>query len=226
MFVYFLGKSKKETLRFFSVFGVSMVLFSLAPFVVFGWSPLIILQHWNAHFTVGGGLSFMTFLESLKDSYQLTGGWWIMGWLWVPALGFAAYELRSRIRGFKDLLKSSLALLLIFFLCRSWVSEPNIVLILPMVFILTALRELDHRFLVAIWFLPLLFSLFNTSIAQLFFPSMPAVMDGLLQLSVEYDPARFILRTLVVIAWLVVGWWIVIECFKQRNGTKLEEISN
>jgi hypothetical protein len=215
VFVTLVGRSIKSTLRFFTIFSASMVLFCVAPFALFGWNPAPIFQHWNFHFTVGGGLSFMTFLESLKHSYQLTGNWWIIGWCWVPALGIASYALKPGITGFKDLLKRSVALILVFYLCRAWLSEPNIILILPLVLILTSLTELAPLSLAAMWILPLIFSFFNTSIAQLFFPSMPAVMDALLKLADDYNPARFAIRSAVVIAWLAAGWWTVYNCFKK-----------
>ncbi len=215
VFVYLVGRSIKCTLRYFAVFSASMVLFCVAPFIFLGWSPAVIFQHWDAHFTVGGGLSFMTFLETLGHSYQLAGIWWIVGWLWVPALGIAIYALKPGIHGFKDLLKKSVAMILVFYLCRAWLSEPNIILILPLVLILAYMDELEPLALSAVWVLPLIFGFFNTSIAQLFFPSMPATMDGLLKLAVEFNPARLAIRTAVVIVWLAAGWWIVTSCFKK-----------
>ena len=225
IFVYLAGRSLKRTLRYFAVFSVSMVLFCVVPFFLFGWDPAVIIQHWNFHFTVGGGLSYMTFLETLTRSYQLTGLWWIMGWVWLPALGIATYMLKPGITGFKDLLKKSLALILVFYLCRAWLSEPNIILVLPLVLILTCLNELKPISLAAVWILPLIFAFFNTSLAQLFFPSMPAAMEALLKLAGEYDPARFVLRTVVVITWLAAGGWIVTNCFKKPTILNEERVS-
>ena len=107
IFVYLAGSSLQHTLHYFAVFTISMILFCVAPFVLFGWDPSPILQHWDFHFTVGGGLSFMTFLEYIKWSDQLPGQWWFVGWLWAPALGFATYALKPGIKGLKDLLKKS-----------------------------------------------------------------------------------------------------------------------
>jgi hypothetical protein len=157
----------------------------------------------------------MTFLEYVKWTYQLPGQWWLLGWLWVPALAIATYTLKSGIRGFEDLLKKSVALILVFYLCRAWVSETNLNLILPMVLILVSLNALDRRALEAIWVLPLIFSFINTSLAQLFFPSMPGIMDQLLKWSLEFSTVRYAFRTVVVAVWLFAGWWIVICCFKR-----------
>jgi Gpi18-like mannosyltransferase len=224
IFVYLLGTTCRRTLQYSIIFIVSLVLFCAAPFVLFQWDPSVIFQHWNAHFSVGGGLSFMTFLEALNHSYQLPGSWWIMGWCWVPALCIAAFALKPGINGFKDLLKKSLALILVFFLCRAWLSEPNVILVLPFVLILTCVHELNRLALAAVWILPFAFGLFNTSIAQLFFPSLPAVMDGLLKLAGKYNPLRFALRTVVVIGWLTAGWWIVYKCYKKNKVPHSEKI--
>lgn len=216
VYVYLAGRSIQHALRYFAVLTISIILFSVAPFVLFRWDPSPILQHWNAHFTVGGGLSFMTFLEFTKWSYLIPGQLWFLGWLWVPALGLATYALKPGINGLKDLIKKSAALIMVFYLCRAWLSETNVNLILPFVLILTSINELDRLSLVAVWVLPLLFSFFNTSITQLFFPSMPGLMDKLLSMDVELQTVRYAIRTMIVVLWFAAGWWIVLRCFKRE----------
>ena len=114
-----------------------------------------------------------------------------------------------------DLLKKSTALIMVFFLFRAWLSEPNLILVLPLVLILTSIGDLDRRGLTAVWVIPLIFSFFNTSTFQLLFPSMPALMDRLLQLSEVFRTARLVIRILVVIPWLVAGGWIITNCFNR-----------
>ena len=213
--IFLAGKSLRRTLQYLAVFSLSMLLFCVVPFIIFKWNPSEIFQHWNSQFVVGGGLSFMTFLEYVSWTYQLPGQWWFLGWLWVPALGLAAYALKPGMQGFEDLLKKSTALILVFFLCRAWLSETNLNLILPLVLILVSMHALDRRTLLAIWVLPLIFSFFNTSLAQLFFPSLPGLMDLSLKWSIEFDTARYVIRTVVVVAWLVAGWWTVVQCYKR-----------
>jgi hypothetical protein len=215
VFLYLAGRSFRRTIIFFAAFGLGMLLFCIAPFLLFGWDPSPILQHWNIHFTVGGGLSYMTFLEFLHWSYQLPSGWGFVGWLWVPALGVAAYALKPGINGFKDLLKKSAALILVFFLARAWLSETNINLLLPLIVMLASLGELDALSLAAVWVIPLSFSLINTSLAQLLFPSLPGLMDRLLNLAVKFYLARYALRTAIVIVWIAAGWRIVGQCFRK-----------
>ncbi|MGD0749819.1 MAG: hypothetical protein ABSA23_00245 [Anaerolineales bacterium] len=211
--IFLTGRSLRHTLRYFAIFTLSILLFCVAPFIILRWNPSEIFLHWNSQFVVGGGLSFMTFLEYVKWTYQLPGQWWFLGWLWLPALAIATLALKPGIRGFEDLLKKSTALILVFYLCRAWLSETNINLILPMVLILVSIHALDRRTLIAIWVLPLIFSFFNTSLAQLFFPSMPGLMNLFLKWSVEFSTARYVIRTAIVLVWLLAGWWIVIQCY-------------
>ncbi len=224
--VYLAGSSLVQAIKYFAVFAAGMLLFCVVPFLVLGWDPSPILQHWNAHFAVGGGLSFMTFQEYVTWSYQLAGLWRIAGWVWVPALGFAAFALRRGIHGLPDLLKKSAALILVFFLTRAWLSETNLNLILPFVLILVSINQLDRLSLAAVWVLPLLFSFFNTSLFQLLFPGAPGLMDVLLKLSVDEYIVRYAGRTLLVAAWLILGWRIVLLCFRKSPATPSEvEIS-
>jgi hypothetical protein len=117
-----------------------------------------------------------------------------------------------------DLLKKSLALILIFFLTRTWLSEPNLTLILPMVLILTELGELPKLTLAAVWILPLIFTIFNTSPPQLLFPILPQLMDKLLQLMDVHRAARLVARTIVVIPWLLAGWWMVVHGYRKGSS--------
>lgn len=214
-FVFLAGKSLARTAKYFAVFTLSMLLFCVFPFVLLGWDPSPILLHWNAHFTVGGGLSFMTFLEYVQWSYRLPGPWWFVGWLWVPALGIATYALKPGINGLNGLLRKSVALMMVFFLCRAWLSETNINSILPLAVILVSINELDSLSLAALWVVPLIFSFFNTSIAQLLFPSLSGLMDRLLNLAVEFYTIRYVVRTVIVLAWIAAGWRIVLRCFRR-----------
>lgn len=211
--LYLAGKSARQAFLYSFWFAASLILFCTLPFLVWGWDPTPILRGWNAHFTVGGGLSFMTFFELLTDTYQLPGSWWLMGLAWIPALGIALYTLRHGIFGFTDLLRKSLGMILVFYLTRTWLSEPNILLILTLALILSSIGELNRLAFHALWILPLIFTIFNASPPQLLFLNFPRAMQGLLNLLEEFRRPRLIARTALVIPWLVVGWWIVVACF-------------
>lgn len=219
--VYLVGKSARQTINYLVIFCASVILFCLVPFIVFGWDPTPIIHGWNAHFTVGGGMSYMSFFELLRGSYQLPGQWWLLGLLWVPALGIAILALRPRITGFVDLLKKSTALILVFYLTRTWLSEPNVVLLLPFVLILTSIGELNRLFLAVIWVVPLVFTIFNASPPQLLFPAFPEAMLRMLKGADDLRAARLLIRTVWVIPWQIAGWWMVIILFR-KNPAPIE----
>ncbi len=220
IFVYLYRTSLRDALQYFSIFSLSTIVFVAGPFIIFHWDSSPILQHWNGHFVEGGGISFMTFLELTQNSYLLPGLWWLVGLLWVPALAVAMFAIKPGV-GLLDLLAKSTAMIMIFFLSRSWLSEPNIVLVLPFVLILSSLGVLDRRLLTIVWVLPLVFGFFNTSMFQLLFPSMPALMDRLLQLSDVFRTARLVSRIIVVIPWLVAGGWIVRQCLRDAHVSRV-----
>jgi len=215
-FFYLKRKSLRDALSYYAVLILCGLSFCVLPFWVFRWDASPILQNWNAHFVVGGGLSLLAVLELLQGSYRLPGNWWLVGLLWVPALGIASLMLRGGIVGLRDLIRKSTALLMTFFLTRAWLSEPNLILVLPLVLILTLTGDLNRLALYAIWILPLIFGIANVSAPQLFFPSMPGVMDSLLRWMEEFHTARLVAKVLIVIPWQIAGWWIVRQCFRPR----------
>ena len=215
---YLAQRSPRETLRFAGAFVSSLGILTVAPFLLLGWRAEEILRHWNAHFSVGGGMSAMSLLEVLRDSYQLPGTWWLLGLAWIPALGVGILASRSDGAGFPDLLRRGTALVLIFFLTRTWLSEPNVILILPMVLLLTSLGRLDRRALAAVWVLPLVFTVLNDSPPQLLFPTFPDSIWTFDALAENLRSFRLLARSIVVIPWQLAGWWIVLSCLRRRSG--------
>ncbi len=201
--------------RYYILLLASLILFCVGPFAIFGWDPEIILRNWNAHLIVGGGMSLLSFLELTSGTYALEGVGRVLGIVWLPALAVAAWSLRSRVRQPRGILAASTALVLVFYLTRAWLSEPNILLVLPLVVILVALGDLPSPALTAVWVLPLVFGLFNASLVQLLFPSMPEALGRLLDQGDTYRTARLVARGVVVLPWQAVGWWIVIRLLRR-----------
>lgn len=216
--VYLWGKPWLRLVRYLVTLTVCILLFCIAPFIVLGWDASPILLHWNAQFTVSGGMSLMTLYELLDNTYSLPGMWWLLGVAWLPAILLGVLWMKTGMHGFVDLLKKSLGLILIFFLTRTWLSEPNLTMILPLVLILTSLGELPKLTLTATWLLPLLFTVFNTSPPQLLFPILPELMGKLLQWMDVYRSARLIARMVIVVPWQMAGWWMVTHCLRKTTS--------
>jgi hypothetical protein len=217
--IYLLRRSPRQAVRYGAACAVGVAVCGVLPFAVFGWDPTTVLRHLNAHFVMTGTLSFMTVVRLFRDPLLMQGHWWLLGLLWIPALACATViVVRRGVDGFDDLLKKSTALILVFFLTRTWLAEPNVVLILPLVLILTSLGALDRRALTAVWVIPLLYTVANASPLQLLFVAFPDAMATSLSAfsSVSgYGSILLALRAALVIAWQVAGWWIVISCFRR-----------
>jgi Gpi18-like mannosyltransferase len=213
--VYLWGSPWKRLIRYMLILIISLFVFCVLPFFIFRWDVAPILHGWNAQFSVSGGMSLTTLYELIADTYLLPGYWWLLGLIWLPAIFIGTMFMKPGIHGLVVLLKNSLTLVLIFFLTRTWLSEQNIILILPVVLLLVSLGELNKLTLSAVWILPLAFTVFNTSPAQLLFPIAPELMVKLLQWADMHRAIRLVMRMLLVIPWQVAGWWIA--AYKPRK---------
>lgn len=218
MLVYLWGKPWSQLVRFGLSFSLSFILLCVLPFVAFRWDASPILLHWNAIFTVSGGMSLTTLYELFAGTYYLPGLWWLLGFAWLPALIFVALRLKPTSFNLADLLKSCAVMTLVFFLTRTWLSEPNLALLLPIVLVLVTLGELPRPALTAAWVTPLVFTFFNTSPPQLLFPVAPDLMSRLLQAMDIFRPERLALRMLSVLPWQVAGWGMVTKSLRSLRS--------
>jgi hypothetical protein len=118
---------------------------------------------------------------------------------------------------FGSLVRGSAALVLIFFLTRTWLSEPNVVLVIPLILILASLGELDRRVLTAAWVIPLLFAAFNAAPLQVLWVASPGAMQRSLDAMASYHMLTLSARSALVVAWQVVGWWVVVACLRRPS---------
>ena len=209
--VYLWGGPWRRLARYLIILGAGIVVFCVLPFIIFHWDASPILHGWNAQFSVSGGISLTTIYELVSDAYTLPGYWWLLGFIWLPAVLVSTLFLPRGEQDLAILLKNSLILILVFFLTRTWLSEQNLTLVLPLVLILVWLGKLPTLTLTVVWVLPLIFTIFNTSPAQLLFPILPDVMTRLLQWSDTFRTPRLVARTLLVIPWQAAGWWIILH---------------
>ena len=216
--VYLWGSPWNRIARYLITITVSTLILCVLPFFILHWSASPILNGWNTQFTVSGGMALTTLYELTAGTYALPGNWWLLGVLWLPAILIGALFLKRGEHGLIDLLKNSLILILIFFLTRTWLSEQNLALILPMVLILVYLGELPGLALSAVWILPLIFTVFNDSPPQLLFPILPDLMTRLLQWTDTFRATRLFARMLAVLPWQLAGWWMVMCNLRSRSA--------
>ncbi len=216
------GVSWRSAIRYSALFIGGVFAFYVAPFFVFGWSRAPFSQDLNAHFVLRGAMSYTTVIRVFRDPLLMQGRWWLLGLVWIAALALGILALKRGDGGLEDLLRMSLAFTLIVFLTRTWLAETNVVLVLPMAVILTSMGALDRRALTALWVLPLVFTLFNTSPLHLLWVAFPDVMQQTLPFAVRHSHGLLLAKAAVVVAWQVVGWWIVFTCLRRWTPRAVE----
>jgi hypothetical protein len=208
-FIYTWKRDQRGALHYLAVLFMCLFIFSVVPFFILGWSLEPILANWDFHFTVAGGMSPFSFLELLEGTYVLPRAFELIGFIWLPALTIGYFIQRGTHFSFDSLIQRAASLLLIFFLTRAWVSEPNINIILPLILILTVLGREKSKTLHLFWIIPLTFTILNTSLPQLFFLSYPPAMDMMVNLDLQIRELRLFARTLVILPWQIIGWRFV-----------------
>jgi hypothetical protein len=216
--VFLATRSPRSALRYAAVLGAGAFAFYVLPFLVLGWDATPVRQL-NSHFIMSGTMSFMTVVRLFRDPLLMQGHWWLLGLAWIPALAVAILALRHGIGDFGDLVAKSVALVLVFFLTRTWLAETNLVLVLPLTLILVSLDRLDRRAFTALWVLPLVFTVFNASPLRLLWVAYPEAMERTLTYAGRYGDMTLLARAALVVAWQVVGWWIVVTCLRRRPAT-------
>jgi dolichyl-phosphate-mannose-protein mannosyltransferase len=215
--LYVGASSIPRALRYAAVLLTGGVVFYALPFLLLGWdaSPL---RAANGQFSMAGAMSLASLARLWQDPLVLPGHWWLLGVLWAPALAVAvvvALRTRRVQRDFPDLLALGLALTLVFFLCRAWLSESNVVLALAPALVLGALGRIDRRLFTALWAIALAFTVANASPVLLLWTASPGAVEAALAVARSHPEVTLAIRSVLVVAWQVAGWWTVAACLRR-----------
>ncbi len=211
----------KKNLVFSAVFAAVFFTFILIPFALLGWNIPISSGELSTRFGMFGGLTVFSLAELIQGSPMIPSSLWFMGFLWVPALIISYYFVyRNPPRSINDLFTKSIGLVLVFFLTRSWLSEPNLNLLLPFMLLAVGLGRMEKRSLHLFWIIPLVFMVFNSAFPQLFFLVYPSVLDSLAQFDQQFGTARLVARFAVAVLWTLIGWTVAVKMLR-ANKEKL-----
>jgi len=207
----------QKNLRYLLVIAAVVLTCYLVPFYLLGWTLPLASSEWNAHFTMAGGMSLFSFLEIFQGSLSLPSALDVLGYLWVPALLVGYYFVyRNRPTSMADLTRKAVGVTLIFFLTRSWLSEPNVNLVLPLMLLAVESDMMNFRSFHFAWIIPLVFMFPNTSFPQLFFLVHPSIPLDLQALDQQIRVARLIARFLVVVFWQIFAWFVVVKTLRRK----------
>lgn len=188
----------------------AFVVFSLLPFNIFGWnlwSVNRVVSDPGYQFDRAGGFTFFNILELALGTTNLPRGWEFLGYLWIPSLMLGYYQLsKTSLASRMDLIRWASSSLFILTLTRTWVSEQNILLLIPLVMLHSIVTLKKWRLIQLIWIITLVFTFINGSPFQMFFLLSPEPYNFLRAFDQAYINVRFILRFLTVIPWNVLGW--------------------
>ena len=206
------SNSSRKRLEYVVIFVLVLGACYFMPFFLEGWPFPWSSSDWAAPNGMAGGLTPFNLLEIYNDSTKLPLSVSFLGYLWIPAvlLGYLVIY-RNRKTSPNDVFSNAVGLVLIFFLTRSWLSETNINLILPLMLLAATTKELNFRNFHFAWIIPLVFLFLNTSFPQLFFFVYPSVLTVIAQVDQQIRNIRLWARFVVVIPWQIPAWNVVIK---------------
>jgi Gpi18-like mannosyltransferase len=200
------------------------VVFGLAvlPFNLLGWMAPTSPGQVTSYFRMADSMTLFNLVEVIQNTAVLPAGLEFFGYLWIPALLIGYYLVyRNPPKSMPELTEKAVVLLLIFFLTRTWLSEPNINLIISLALIALASKEMNFRNFAFLWVIPLVFMFLNTSVQQLFFLISPSIIPDLAQLDQSIRLWRLIGKFVLVLVWQVFAWRLVIKLLGTKSKSKM-----
>jgi hypothetical protein len=151
---------------------------------------------------MAGGMALFDVLEVFQLQTNLPPALGFLGYLWIPALLIVYYVIyRNRPSTFNELIKKAILVMVVFLLFRTWVSEPNLNLLLPLMLLAASFNAVKFRDFHLTWIIPLIFMLPNYTFPQLFFLVNPSIMTSLHLFNAQYGTLRVVAQLLVVVVW-------------------------
>ena len=174
----------------------------------------------NAYFKMAGGLTLFNGFELFTNKAALPVGLEFLGYLWIPAMLVGYYFVyRHPPKSMVEIIQAAAALMLIFFLTRSWLSEPNFNVIIALALLAFPLKKLAFTNFTFLCVLPLAFMVFNTSLAQLFFLVSPSIIQSLAQMDLYYRTWRLVAKFAIAIVFQVFAWRLVFELLNHSKNS-------
>ncbi|HUK84815.1 MAG TPA: hypothetical protein VLU95_03025 [Candidatus Acidoferrum sp.] len=219
-------RKAKKIAVYLSVAVLVLLALWFVPFYFLHWMVPSSGFQLTSYFTMAGGMTVFNIVELLWNKTVFPSNLQFLGYLWIPALLIAYYFVyRNPPKSLVGIAKAAVGLLLVFFLTRSWISEPNINVILPIALIALSFKKLDFRNFLFLSVIPLVFLFFNTSIPQLFFLVSPSIISSLVQLDQHIRLWRLIARFIVVVVWQIFAWRLVVEMLARCKNSGNEQLA-
>jgi hypothetical protein len=208
-------QNRRKNLLYISISSVVVITLWFLPFNLLGWMVPSSPNQVTSYFRMADSMTPFNLVEIIKNTTVLPAGLEFLGYLWIPALLIGYYMVyRNPPKSITELAQKAVVLLLIFFLTRTWLSEPNLNLIISLALLALVSKDMNFRNFAFLWVLPLVFMFLNTSVPQLFFLVSPSIIPNLAQLDQSIRLWRLIGKFVVVLVWQVFAWRLVIKILR------------
>jgi hypothetical protein len=212
-------KNRRKNAIYILILLVFVVGLWLLPFNLFGWMEPSSPSNLTSYFRTAGGITLFNVVELFQKTATLPAGLWFLGYLWVPVLLAGFYFVyRNPPKTMEKLAESAVLFLFIFFLTRSWTSEPNINMVFPFLLILYGAGKIDKKAVHLAWIIPFVFLFLNYAFPQLFFLIYPQIIPALGTLDLQIGTARLIARFVVTLVWYIFGVTLLYRVFSKNKG--------
>ncbi len=209
---------KKAIIYLLIMAGVIISLWFL-PFYLLNWAIPDAPNLATSYFRMAGGMTLFNIVEVFQQSATVPAGFEFLGYMWIVALLIGYYFVyRYPPRTTEGLVEAAVGLLLIFFLTRTWLSEPNLNLLFPLILILYGFGKIGKYTLHLIWMIPFVFLFFNYAAPQLFFLVDPTVMAAIANFDLQWGTWRVLARFGVTLLWFVFALKIESRLLSKKNN--------
>jgi hypothetical protein len=212
-------KNWTKILQYVLITIVIIVSLWILPFYLLGWNLPSSSSQITSYFQRAGGMTPFALLEILRNTVTLPKGLEFLGYLWIPALLIGYYLVyRDPPKTFNELTQKAIAIMLIFFLTYSWLSEPYINVVLALALLAIPYEKINFRNFHFLWVIPLIFMIVTTNFVQLFYLVSPqSLVSTAVQIEHNIRLWRLITRFLVVVVWQVFAWRLVITILIRKK---------
>ncbi len=212
-------KNRQKNVIYILILLVMVLALWFLPFNLLGWTLPASPGLATSYFRMADSMTLFNIVEVITDTAILPANLALLGYLWIPALLIGYYFVyRNPPKTMPELAEKAVVLLLIFFLTRTWLSEPNINLIISLALLTLAAKQVNFRNFHFLWIIPFVFLFFNTSVPQLFFLVSPSIIPALAQVDQSIRFWRLIAKFLLVVVWQVFAWRIVIKLLSRKSN--------
>ena len=218
-------KDWPKILQYIVISVAIIVILWILPFYIFSWTLPFSSNQVTSYFIRAGGMTPFNLVEILQDTVTLPSGLAFLGYIWIPALLLGYYLVyRDPPKTFNELTQKAIAILLIFFLTYSWLSEPYVNVVIVLALLALPFTKVNFRNFHFIWIIPLIFMILSTNFFQLFFLVYPSIIASLAHADLYIRSWRLIAMFIVVVVFQVFAWRLVIKLFYKKKSSNNETL--